>query len=69
MVGVKTEAFASPLVENLSHSTNPSSAPASLGFPYEIFPPLPWRFPAPAVVHGYSHHLSILPILQSIGVP
>jgi len=41
-----------PLVQNLSHTTHPSSAPAFWGFPYQIFAPSFWRFPTPPVVPG-----------------
>jgi len=67
MIGVKTRSVYLSTWENLSHTTQPSSASAFLGFLYEIFPPLPWSFLTPPLVPSCFHLLSIQPILKSIG--
>ena len=52
-------------MENLSYVTRPLSGPASLGFLYETFPPLPARSWYVRVVPMYSRPPRSLSILQS----
>jgi len=52
-------------MENLSYVTRPLLAPASPGFLYETFPPLPARSPYPRGVPTYFHPPRRLSISQS----